>query len=150
MMVSMSQKCQYAVRATLELAKRYGKGPIPISEIASNQAVPGRFLENILNEMRQGGFVDSRRGVQGGYFLLRDPKELTAGEVIRFVDGPLDPVKCIGEQSKACRLKGQCSLIELWVRAKEAVEEVYDGTSFLDLVEKERKLGDGGVVDYCI
>ena len=149
-MVSMSQKCQYAVRATLELAKHYGKGPIPISEIASNQAVPGRFLENILNEMRQGGFVDSRRGVQGGYFLLTDPKKLTVGEVIRFVDGPFDPVKCIGEQSKPCPLKGQCSLIELWLKAKNAVEEVYDGTSFQDLVEKERKLNHAIVADYCI
>ena len=149
-MMSMSQKCQYAVRATLELAKHYGKGPVSISEIAANQAVPSRFLENILNEMRQGGFVDSRRGVQGGYFLLSDPNALKVGEVIRFVDGPFDPVKCIGEQSKPCPLKGQCSLIELWIKAKGAVEEVYDGTNFQDLVEKERKLDRAGVVDYCI
>ena len=146
----MSQKCQYAVRATLELAKRYGKGPTPISEIASSQAVPGRFLENILNEMRQGGFVDSRRGVQGGYFLVADPKELTVGQIIRFVDGPFDPVKCIGEKSKPCPLKGQCSLINLWLKAKNAVEEVYDGTNFQDLVEKERKLDRAIVADYCI
>ena len=148
--MSMSQKCQYAVRATLELAKHYGQGPIPISQIASNQAVPGRFLENILNEMRQGGFVDSRRGVQGGYYLLRVPVELTVGEIIRFVDGPLDPVKCIAEQPKPCPLKHSCSLVELWIRAKEAVEQVYDGTTFQDLVEKERKLDRAGVFDYCI
>ena len=148
--MSISQKCQYAVRATLELAKHYGQGPIPISEIASSQAIPARFLENILNEMRQGGFVESRRGVQGGYFLLADPKELNVGRVIRFVDGPFDPVKCIGEQSNPCPLKGQCSLIDLWMKAKEAVEEVYDTITFHDLVEKERKLDRSRVLEYCI
>ena len=148
--MSMSQKCQYAVRATLELAKHFGKGPVPISEIASSQAAPARFLENILNEMRQGGFVDSRRGVQGGYYLVSDPHELTVGEIIRFVDGPLDPVKCTTGQPKPCPLKGRCSLIELWARAKDAVEQVYDGTTFQDLVDKDHQLDRAGLLDYCI
>lgn len=148
--MSMSQKCQYSIRATLELAKHHGKGPIPISQIAANQAVPGRFLENILSQMRQGGFVESRRGVLGGYSLLRDPKNLTVGDLIRFVDGPLDPVKCIAQQPKPCPLKGRCSLIELWARARDALEKVYDGTTFQDLVDKEHRLHREGLLDYCI
>jgi Rrf2 family protein len=148
--VNISQKCQYAVRAILELAKRYGKGPIPISEIASNQAVPPRFLEIILNQLRQGGFVESRRGVQGGYLLRIDPKELTVGTIIRFVDGPLEPVKCIVGKSKPCPLKGRCSLIDVWLKAKAVVEEVYDATTFQDLVEKERKFDRTRAAEYCI
>jgi Rrf2 family cysteine metabolism transcriptional repressor len=149
--VSVSQKCQYAVRAVLELAKRCGQGPVPISEIASKQAVPPRFLEIILNEMKQGGFVQSRRGVQGGYMLAMPPDKINVGQVIRFVDGPFDPVKCISEKAgkSACPLKTRCALVGLWVKAKHAIEEVYDSTTFQSLVEQEKAL-ERASADFCI
>jgi len=149
--MNVSQKCQYAIRSILELGKRYGQGPTSISEIASKQVIPPRFLEIILNELRQGGFVDSRRGVQGGYMLRHQPRDLTVGQIIRFVDGPLEPVKCIGSKGKEqCGLRNQCALIHLWTRAKEAVEGVYDTTTFGDLVEQERELEQANVLDYSI
>ena len=113
--------------------------------------MPPRFLEIILNEMKQGGFVESRRGVQGGYLLLIDPKELSVGRVIRYVDGPFDPVDCLnrgGGRSK-CPLTDRCALIELWLRAKRALEEVYDGTTFQVLLDREKVLQRAGA-DYCI
>jgi Rrf2 family protein len=138
--MTLSQKCQYTVRAILELAKRSGQGPIRTNEIADAQAIPQRFLENILNELKSTGLVESRRGMKGGYLLSRNPAELTVGEVIRLIDGPLDPVKCIGEGPNAnCDLQNQCSLIHLWNRAKAAMEQVYDSTTFRDLVEEEQK-----------
>jgi Rrf2 family protein len=149
--VNLSQKCQYAVRAVLELAKQYGQGPVAISQIAANQAIPQRFLENILNEIRPTGLIDSRRGIQGGYLLARDPATITVGEVIRLVEGPLDPVKCITDQSgPCCPLRESCALIHLWNRAKTAVEAVYDGVSFRDLVEQERALNKSAPLDYSI
>lgn len=148
--MNISQKCQYAVRAVLELAKRFGQGTMPISEIAARQAIPPRFLEIILNEMKQGGFVGSRRGVQGGYQLLMDPRQLSVGQIIRFVDGPFDPVKCVGEGNKPCPLKNRCSLIEVWQQAKAAVEQVYDSATFADLAEKERRFDAVKSADYCI
>jgi len=149
--VNLSQKCQYAVRAVLELAKQYGQGPVAISQIAANQAIPQRFLENILNELRPTGLIESRRGIQGGYLLARDPATISVGEIIRLVEGPLDPVKCMGEKnSLSCPLKDKCSLIQLWSRAKAAVEEVYDNANFRDLVEEEKKLNRSTVLDYCI
>jgi len=149
--LNLSQKCQYAVRAVLELAKRYGQGAIPASEIAANQAIPQRFLEIILNELKPAGLLDSRRGVQGGYFLTVDPKDITAGRIIRLIDGPLDPVRCTGDKESArCPLMEQCSLMELWNQAKEAVEKVYDGVNFHDLAERERALERKSVSDYCI
>lgn len=149
--MSISQKCQYAVRAVLELAKRHGQGPIPISEIASKQVVPPRFLEIILNEMKQGGFVESRRGVQGGYMLSIAPKDISVGQIIRFVDGTFDPVKCLSDQTgkSCCPLKKSCALLELWSQAKDAIEEVYDSKSFLDIVEREKVLSRASA-DYCI
>jgi Rrf2 family cysteine metabolism transcriptional repressor len=149
--VNLSQKCQYAVRAVLELAKQYGQGPVAISEIAANQAMPQRFLENILNELRPTGLIESRRGIQGGYLLARDPAKISVGEIIRLVEGPLDPVKCMADtNSLSCPLKERCVLIHLWSRAKAAVEQVYDDASFRDLVEEEKKLSRSMVIDYCI
>lgn len=149
--MTLSQKCQYAVRAILELAKLYGQGPIPISQIATNQAIPQRFLENILNEIKPTGLIESRRGIQGGYLLARHPARISVGEVIRLIEGPLDPVRCIGDKNSAtCPLKDNCSLIRLWSRAKAAVEQVYDNTTFHDLVEEEKELNSSAAIDYSI
>ncbi len=149
--MNLSQKCQYAVRAVLELAKQYGQGPVAISQIAATQAIPQRFLENILNELKPTGLIESRRGIQGGYLLTKDPANVTVGEVIRLVEGPLDPVRCIGDRNApCCPLKESCALINLWNRAKAAVEDVYNGTSFRDLIDEEKSLSGSQVIDYSI
>jgi len=132
----LSQKCQYAFRATFELARRYGEGqPVSVAEIARAQAIPSRFLEQILGELRHGGFVTSRRGAQGGYTLAVAPTALTVGDIIRFVEGPIAPVKClVGEPD--CALKDNCLFMGFWQRAASALENVYNSTTFQDLVEE--------------
>ncbi len=149
--MKISKKCQYAVRSMLELAKRHGSGPVTIGDIARRQAVPPRFLEIILNEMKQRGLVRSTRGAQGGYELAAAPSTISVGQVIRLVDGPMDPVPCTsGRPIKDCPLGNRCALIHLWQRAKEAVEGVYDGTSFQDLVEEELALEARAAADFTI
>lgn len=137
--MNLSQKCQYALRGLFELARRVGQGPVPIAAIAQAQAIPGRFLELILAELKQTGYVESRRGARGGYMLSRDPGEVTVGEVIRFVDGPLNPVKCLGAGgSRECPLYGDCAFLGLWERASRAVADVYDSTTLKELVDEDR------------
>lgn len=149
--MSVSQKCQYAVRALLELSKRHGKGPVRSGEIAARQGIPPRFLENILNEMKTSGLVESRRGAQGGFLLACRPEQLTVGRVIRLIDGPLDPVRCTKEGSKVdCRLRDCCSLLELWQQAKTALEAVYDRATFADLAKKELALESRMASEYSI
>jgi Rrf2 family transcriptional regulator, cysteine metabolism repressor len=149
--LNLSQKCQYAVRAVLELSKRYGQGPISAAEIAASQAVPQRFLEIILNELKPTGLIESRRGVQGGFYLATPPGQITVGKIIRLVDGPLDPVRCTEVQGgKDCPLLGHCALVDLWRQAREAVEAVYDAVTFQDLVEREREIDQQGTLHYCI
>lgn len=149
--MTLSQKCQYAVRAIFELSKNYGKGPIRTNEIADAQAIPQRFLENILNELKSTGLIESRRGMRGGYLIARNPAELTVGEIIRLVDGPLDPVKCIGEgRSGGCPLQNECSLVKLWNRAKVAMEQVYDNATFKGLVEEEQEMNRSRPIDFAI
>jgi Rrf2 family cysteine metabolism transcriptional repressor len=147
----ISQKTQYAVRAVFELAKRQGRGATKISEIADAQAIPQRFLENILNHLKGGGFVESVRGKEGGYLLVRPAKELTVGQVLRFVEGPLSPVECMVDGKKVpCSMYGHCAFRSLWKRAEKALEEVYDGTTFEELVVEEANDCRERGADYSI
>jgi Rrf2 family cysteine metabolism transcriptional repressor len=149
--MSLSQKCQYSLRAIFELAKHYGEGPLKISSVASTQAIPTRFLEVILNQLKQGGFVESKRGSMGGYVLNRPPDALTVGEIIRYIEGPLSPVHCIAcSPDDQCPLYGNCAFLSMWEKATAALSEVYDTTTFEDLVEDERKRITTYTPDYCI
>ena len=147
----LSQKCQYALRAIFELSKSYGQGPVKIGKVAQAQAIPQRFLEAILSQLKHGGFVESRRGNEGGYMLSRSPKGLSVGEVIAFVEGPLGPVGCItGGSGDSCPLHGNCVFMEMWEEAREAVSKVYRGTTFDDLLRREAEMNKGYVPCYAI
>lgn len=134
--MAITQKCQYALRAVYELALRQDDGPCKIGAIADAQGIPVRFLENILNGLKGAGFVDSARGKDGGYYLNRKASEITVGEVIRFVQGPLGPVECTTHIEPDCSLYEDCVFRPLWDKARIALEAVYDGTTIQDLVDQ--------------
>lgn len=137
----VTQKCQYALRALFELAKREKEGVVRSADIAANQAIPKRFLEVILHQLRQGGFVDSQRGKEGGFFLSRPADNITIGEVIRFIDGPINPVDCqLNKPRGRCQLTGGCVFSSLWDEARTALEQVYDTKTLRDLVDREEAL----------
>ena len=147
----VSQKCQYALRAVFELAKRYGHDPVKIAEIAESQAIPPRFLEVILSQLKQSGFVVSQRGHKGGYRLVRVPSELTVGEVIGFIQGPVGPVDCVtGGSRDKCRLYGNCAFLSMWERVREAISDVYDNTTFQNLVDEEKQKDEKRAASYSI
>jgi Rrf2 family cysteine metabolism transcriptional repressor len=149
--MNVSQKCQYALRAMFELAKRQGPGVTTIADVADAQAIPARFLEVILAELKHGGFVESRRGVRGGYALVRDPRGIAVGEIIRFIDGPISPVRCVDGSAEAeCPLYGRCAFLGLWRRAGAALAGVYDNTTLRDLIEEEQAAQVGQNPVYCI
>jgi len=141
------------LRALFELAKRRTGKPTAMAQIAKAQAIPPKFLELILSELRQGGFVDSQRGRGGGYVLRARPDELTVGAIIRFVDGPVAPVKCIAGNAPSdeiCSLYGSCAFVDMWSRARDAVAAVYDNTTFQHLIDKERRGTEANANMYCI
>src|ERR1700724_4117110 len=88
----LAQKSKYALRALLVLAKEYGQGPVLISDIAHREAIPHKFLELILLELRNHGILGSKKGKGGGYFLTRAPQLVHLGEVLRVLEGPLVPI----------------------------------------------------------
>jgi Rrf2 family protein len=142
--MSVSRKCQYALRALFELAKHYGGAPLKIQTIAEAQCIPARFLEVILSELKPAGFVTSTRGRQGGYRLVPAPRDLTVGQLMRFLEGPYEPVECSVEQgAEDCPLLGHCVFASLWEEVRGAVSGVYDRTTFQELLDREeRRLGN--------
>lgn len=147
----ISQKCQYALRAVFELAKRSDQEPVKIALIAEAQAIPPRFLEVILSQLKQGKFVTSRRGKKGGYVLAQPPDQLTVGEIIRFIQGPVGPVDCavIGSKTK-CPFYGNCAFLPMWKQVHNAISNVYDNTTLQDLLDQEEKKDAKHVPCYSI
>ncbi len=145
------QKSQYALRAVFELAKRFGQGPAKIADIAEAQAIPPRFLEVILSNLKQAGFLDSRRGSEGGYLLTRRPEEVSVGDVMTYMQGDASPVDCVAGGSKSrCSLYGDCVFLPMWQKVGKAISDVYDTTSFQDLLEEEKKKSGEYVPSYSI
>ena len=148
--MKISKKCQYALKALFELAWRNTDKPVRTHSIADAQRMPSRFTENILNELKHAGFVESRRGKEGGYILARDTRYLTVREVIEHVQGPIllvpDATKTIGDQS----FWGNEAFKELWREVNDAVSEVCDNKTFAELVEFERAKREKCAVNYSI
>jgi Rrf2 family transcriptional regulator, cysteine metabolism repressor len=150
-MMQVSQKSRYALRALFELARHYGEGPIRIGDIAREQAIPPRFLEGILNQLKQSGLLRSVRGARGGYELARDPGDITVGEMMRITEGPIAPTGCaLGQDEDNCPLYPDCAFLPMWRRAGEALSSVYDSTSFADLLAEDRKRQENHSPIYVI
>ncbi len=99
----ISKKTKYALRALYALSRHYGEGPVLISKLSAEEAIPKKFLELILLSLKNGGLVASKTGKGGGYYLSKDPDQVTVGTVIRMIEGPLAPLPCASETAyRAC------------------------------------------------
>jgi Rrf2 family protein len=148
--MKLSRKCQYALKAVFELAWRNNGKPIKTGRIAEAQRMSTRFTETILNELKHGGYVESRRGNAGGYLLARDAADLTVREIIEYIQGPISLVPEATEGGPNEAFLGNEAFNELWGQVNDAVCEVCDGKTFADLVESERAARDSTAVNYCI
>ncbi len=149
--MSVSSKCYYALRAVYALAEHTGTEPLKIAQIAEREQIPVRFLEVILAQLKGGGFVQSRRGAEGGYLLGRSADQITVGAVMRFVDGPIAPVDCVSvSRPKACEFDGACPFFAFWGRVREAISSVVDHTTFADLVRESRERAQPFVAEWTI
>lgn len=124
--MTVSLKGEYALQAVLDLAMQPAGEPVKIAGIARRQKIPRKFLELILGGLKQGGFVESRRGAEGGYLLARPAESLTVGEVLRFVEG-------VRARRTSVRRKAETPFTALWDRVDRAVSEVVDKTTFAEL-----------------
>jgi len=136
----ISHRCEYGLRALLELAKQAGEGPVRIEEIARRQTIPKKFLANLLVQLKRGGFVQSKKGPEGGYYLALPPRQIKLGEVVRFIDGPIAPIQCVSRTlGERCEIGGRCGYFPVWKRVRDAISEIVDRTTVADvLAEQER------------
>ena len=149
--MSVSSKCYYAIRAIHALAAHSGSEPLKIAQIAEQEQIPVRFLEVILSQLKGGGFVQSRRGAEGGYRLARAADQITVGAVMRYVDGPIAPVDCVSQsRPKECEFHGECPFFGFWGRVRQAISDVVDQTTFADLVREDRERKRPYVADWSI
>ncbi len=125
--MNISVKGEYALQAIFDLASQRPGEPVRIADIAGRQKIPQKFLELILASLKQAGFVESRRGAEGGYLLARPADSLTVGEVLRFVEGPQQ-----GKNRSRRRLETPFG--GMWERVDQAVSDIIDKTSFAELI----------------
>jgi Rrf2 family protein len=147
--MAITQKSKYALRAILELAMRFGHGPVSIGEIAKAQAIPARFLEAILAQLKRASLVESRRGNEGGYVLARSPTGISVGDVLRVVQGSLSEPEAtpgLGNGSDA----SQTIFTPIWEAAMRSASAVYDAASFQTLVDRYRAILGNHAPDYSI
>lgn len=109
----------------IELAKKFGDGPISLKSIAQTHGLSEHYLEQLIAPLRNARLVKSVRGAYGGYVLAHNPKDITAGDIIRVLEGPISPVEVLEDEEPAKR--------ELWIRIRDAVKEVLDSTTLEDL-----------------
>ena len=136
----ISQKAKYALRALIVLCKAPPEASMMIAEISKTQAIPKKFLEQILLELKRAGIVMSRRGRLGGYVLLRPADKLTFGEVLRLIDGPIAPLPCLSKiayrRCADCQDEANCEIRHVFAGVVKAQREVLDHTTFAEAVAK--------------
>lgn len=137
----ITQKHKYALRAIYELGKQFDNGQVKLAAIAEAQAIPLRFLEVIMAELKPSGIVASKRGYYGGYTLLRRPDEITVGDIFRFLDDAQSKERCNAcDARENCPLHGECAFMPMWDRVQDAIYNVYDQTTIQDLLNNEAGL----------
>ncbi len=140
-MFKFSLRTEYGLRALMELASRWGDGPVPAREIAESQNIPLRFLEHQLAALSKAGVVKSHRGVGGGTELARDPAAVRLSEVIEVLEGPIAAMFCLEpHDEEVCPQSHHCGLQELWSRVETAVRDVFEQTTLVDIVTRHREL----------
>jgi Rrf2 family protein len=139
--MKLSTKGEYASRAMLELALHYDEDALHIRDISAAQDIPERFLEQILLQLKRAGYLRSRKGPRGGYFLAKSPSRISVAEVIRVMDGPLAPIGCVSVTAKAfCAREEGCGLKGLWKEVRDAIASILERTTFEDLAERTREI----------
>ncbi|UTR09280.1 Rrf2 family transcriptional regulator [Evansella sp. LMS18] len=127
--MKISTKGRYGLTIMMALAKKYGEGPVSLKSIAKEHNLSEHYLEQLIAPLRNATLVKSVRGAYGGYMLTKAPEEITAGDIIRVLEGPISPVEVMDDEEPAKR--------DLWIKIRDAVKDVLDSTTLADLADYE-------------
>jgi len=153
--MKLSLRGEYALRALLVLGLNFDRPVVRIQTISEQQNIPKRFLEQILNDLKSAGIVQSRRGVAGGYRLAKKPEQVTLAAVVRHIEGALAPVSCVSEQfyeKCSCPDESRCAIRSVMKEVREAVVKIAERVTIAELCERARKLKQEpvGPLDFVI
>src|ERR1700680_36293 len=142
----LTRKGKYGLKAMIALAKEHGEGPVLIAELAEQEAIPKKFLENILLTLKHRGLVHSRKGPHGGYQLGRAPEQISVGDVIRALDGPLALVSCVSQTAYApceeCVTERDCAVRRVFQQVRDETARILDGTTLASAASASAGPGD--------
>lgn len=135
--MQLSMRTDYALRALFTLVEHHGGLPIPIGELARRNDVPKRFLEHIMLDLKERGWVQSMAGKKGGYYLAKNPEKITMGEVVRHFDGFLAPISCVSvTEYKRCSQESVCRFRRILLQSRNLVAELMDKSTLAEVMRK--------------
>jgi len=142
----LSKKTKYAIKALVLLGKNRFNGPLHIADIAEKENIPKKYLEAILGEMRNAGFIYSKKGLGGGYVLSKRPEEILLVQILRLTDGPISMVSCASlnyyHPCDECHDEENCGIRTTFIAIRDASLKILSETSIADMIEREKVLGD--------
>jgi len=140
----LSKKTKYAIKALVALGKNADKPPMQISKIAEEERIPKKFLEQILLDLRNAGFLYSKKGAGGGYSLNKDPKEILLVSIMRITDGPIAMVPCASlnfyHKCEECKSETTCGIRDVFIEVRDATLKILSETSIADVIAREISL----------
>jgi Rrf2 family transcriptional regulator, cysteine metabolism repressor len=134
--MKVTYKGDYALKAVLDLSLYHGSALVTIGEMAKRINAPVKFLEQILLELKRGGFIESKRGKIGGYSLAKAPSQISVGDILRLIEGPTEPISCIKHGYAACEQVDKCVFRKIWQEVSESTAKIIDNVSFEDLASQ--------------
>ena len=137
----ISTRGRYALRVMIDLAEQQTSSFTPLKEIAARQEISEKYLESIVKNLVQNGFLEGLRGKGGGYRLNRAPRDYTVGEILRLVEGSLAPVACLDCKPNDCHRTVECRTLPLWEKLQALIENYLDSVTLADLADPSR-IGD--------
>ncbi len=136
--MKISSKIRYGARAMLQLASRYGEGPIDLKEIAKKEDISMKYLEQVIIPLRTAGLVKSARGSKGGYFLAKPPSEICLYDVVEALDGPIRLIECLNDP-KGCPRSTTCVMRDIWNDVSDAMDKIFRSVTLEELVYRRRE-----------
>lgn len=141
--MKLSTKGRYGLKAMFDLAIHYGEGPISLKSIAERQVISEHYLEQLIAGLRKAGLVNSVRGAQGGYMLAYKPSEITVGNIIRVLEGPLGPADCVLEDEPAsCQNSDYCVTRSVWEKIRLSISQVIDSITLQNMLDDYEKIAN--------
>lgn len=148
--MKLSTKGRYGLRALIDLAQSGEEGPVSITSISDRQNISERYLEQLMGMLKKSGLVKSIRGAGGGYVLAKDASDISVGDILRSLEGSLDPVDCSAlNPEEGCQIADSCVTKYVWQRINESINRTVDEIKLDQLVEESRNMRCKDIPDHA-